>query len=499
MKKPLESRPRMPRGLLLFLMFMIGIAVPLFLNFRSAVDLSIRHVPFVDRSSTFGVPSTTTANNNNNSKLVALPITSYNNTRTHVYSVSAGADTSKEVEDGDIRTSPFSGSQKLYNTNNPHAPDTYWLVRSTNADQVNLASALQDSLAIRFARRNWPYNATAAASANPLYHQQVYQIMMEDNWKLMYHDGRDRTQVAEIHEFLRKHVLPTIGWKYVYVCTRSTTSDPFRNMQDYHSQSNWTTKFSQHHLGGIQNFTASSIGIYFAGVKHISYHVREDLWKELQHQFQARIINSTTNNSTTHLLGTDDDIDPIVTLPRSIHVATFLDPAKPKYSSSLRGAISTAVQQLGHLQLEQHGHNATNLTILTSVSGEDGKNGRNSVQVDYVRDLLNTQIYVLCQRDGWEDHVRLFEAMISGALVLTDPMRDFPTGLVDQETIVVYTSIADMQHKVLYYLNHEAERWKIAQRGRNLTLHQHRAGHRSNNLLLGDWSIRDENGISVID
>jgi hypothetical protein len=322
---------------------------------------------------------------------------------------------------------------------------------------------------------------------------------MEDNWKLMYHDGRDKTRVAEIHKFLRKHVRPTIGWKYVYVCTRSTTSDPFRNMKDYHSQSNWTTHFSQHHLGGIQNFSTSSIGIYFAGVKHISYHVRQDLLTELEHQFQAKISNSTTNR-TTNLLGrTDDDLDPIVTFPRSIHVATFLDPAKPKHSSNLRGAVSTAVQQLGHLQLDQQNGHATNITTLTSVSGEDGKNGRNSVQVDYVRDFLNTQIYVLCQRDGWEDHVRLFEAMISGALVLTDPMRDFPTGLVDKETIVVYTSIADMQTKVLYYLNHDAERWQIAQRGRNLTLHQHRAEHRSNNLILGDWSIRDENGISVID
>lgn len=89
--------------------------------------------------------------------------------------------------------------------------------------------------------------------------------------------------------------------------------------------------------------------------------------------------------------------------------------------------------------------------------------------------------------------------MISGALVFSDPMRDFPRGIVHNESIVVYNSLTDLQHKILYYLNHPEERQAIASRGRYVSLTKHQKWQTWERLYLEDWSIMDDNGISILD
>lgn len=111
--------------------------------------------------------------------------------------------------------------------------------------------------------------------------------------------------------------------------------------------------------------------------------------------------------------------------------------------------------------------------------------------------MLEFKIIVVAQRDRYEDHFRLFEALISGAMVMSDQALAFPWGVVDHETVVVYKDFDELQQKVLYYLDHEDERLRIARAGRKLSLNHHRVWHRYNDLLLGNWTSRDNYGVAL--
>jgi len=403
-----------------------------------------------------------------------------------------------------------------------HGNGTYWLVHWMNE---RFHEDVLESLRVRFERRGWDYDNV---SRLPNYLEDyAYRVMEEDGWKVFYNDGSDRASQSNLAKMLQDGITKIIGWKYFYLLTRSTTSNPFRRMANYGTNPArslgaisglgnqlfpWNATFQEDHLGDTYNFT-SHLGISYAGVKHISFPVREALLLELERHFRARQqegqnetmpreeegmpTRKATATTTTTMGAKEDeqghDDDPVVysaDLPRPIDAATFWAPGDTSYSASLRSEVSKAVQEL------QKSHN---VSVITAVEGQRGKNGRRRVQEEYVNALLDTKIYVLCQRDGWEDHIRLFEALVSGAMVMSDPMRDFPTGLSDGETIVVYWGIEDMQNKVLYYLNKEEERLRIASQGRQLALSQHRMWHRYENLILGDWSFRNEYGISTID
>ena len=66
--------------------------------------------------------------------------------------------------------------------------------------------------------------------------------------------------------------------------------------------------------------------------------------------------------------------------------------------------------------------------------------GRRSVHSDYIQAMLNSKIVVVTQRDDWEDHYRLFEALVSGAMVMTDRMLSLPKGLENGVSIIEFQS-----------------------------------------------------------
>jgi len=101
--------------------------------------------------------------------------------------------------------------------------------------------------------------------------------------------------------------------------------------------------------------------------------------------------------------------------------------------------------------------------------------------------MLRSKIIVLSQRDEWEDQYRLMEAMVSGAMVMTDAMLSLPTGYHDALNIVEYHSAVDLLDKITYYLDpqHESERLAIATQGRTLAMTRHRSWHRMEEIIFG--------------
>jgi hypothetical protein len=177
------------------------------------------------------------------------------------------------------------------------------------------------------------------------------------------------------------------------------------------------------------------------------------------------------------------------TITRSLDIAHFWPPGVKTLAAKRRARTSATVESLGR---------ENNLTFHADIVGFSGKKGRNGVNLDYIRALLQFKIVVVCQRDTWYGHYRLMEALVAGAMVVTDEMAGYPAGVVNGKTVITFTTQRDLRRKLLYYLAHEEERRKIAEAGYELAMTRHRCRHRWEDLLMGDWEKRDENGFSIL-
>jgi hypothetical protein len=121
------------------------------------------------------------------------------------------------------------------------------------------------------------------------------------------------------------------------------------------------------------------------------------------------------------------------------------------------------------------------------VQGNNHAQGRKQASPDYVAALMATQIVVVAQRDEWEDHYRLLEGMVAGAMVLTDTVLGLPAGLVHGESVILYTSAQDLRDKIHYYLDpaHAWERLAIAKQGRRIAMSRHRSWHHMEEIVFG--------------
>ena len=82
-------------------------------------------------------------------------------------------------------------------------------------------------------------------------------------------------------------------------------------------------------------------------------------------------------------------------------------------------------------------------------------------------------------------NMRVFEGLSSGALLLTNRLKDNGLAelLAEDVDYVAYAEIEELIDKAKYYLQHEEIREKIAQSGRNRALNQHTYRHRMESLL----------------
>lgn len=104
----------------------------------------------------------------------------------------------------------------------------------------------------------------------------------------------------------------------------------------------------------------------------------------------------------------------------------------------------------------------------------------------------------MTQRDNWEDHYRLFEALTSGALVMTDRMLSLPAGLQDGVSIIEYASVNDLKAKINFYLYHTEERLAIAARGKRIAMERHRSWHRMEEVIFGDRLSRCKDNSNAV-
>ena len=170
---------------------------------------------------------------------------------------------------------------------------------------------------------------------------------------------------------------------------------------------------------------------------------------------------------------------PIETLEREWDVSHFW-PTDGKHVGQVRSQLRHRVSEL----IEEIG-TEYKLKVFVGLAGSAVRTGRRGVMSTYIEHLLASKIVIVTQRDGWEDHYRLFEALATGPLVITDKMLSLPDELKNGTSLIEVESAEDMVSKILYYLKHDDERQAIAREGRRVAMTRHRTWHRIEDIIFG--------------
>lgn len=173
---------------------------------------------------------------------------------------------------------------------------------------------------------------------------------------------------------------------------------------------------------------------------HIPYTVRSDYADFIRAEYPSYLLKGSKSQSPADTF-------------RPIDVAHFW-PARNRPFAILRDKVSELVLSLGTpvngsaaslMSEERDEMDHSGWNVIADFVSAAAQTGRTEFSSDYLQALLRTKIVVVAQRDAWEDHYRLFEAIVGGALVMTDPMLAMPDGLVHQESIVVYNSLENLR------------------------------------------------------
>jgi spore maturation protein CgeB len=105
--------------------------------------------------------------------------------------------------------------------------------------------------------------------------------------------------------------------------------------------------------------------------------------------------------------------------------------------------------------------------------------------MDMYRVLAQSRIAVNRHGDfagGYAANMRMFEATGVGALLMTESATNLPDFFEPGREVVAYDDVDDLVEKIRHFLEHDAERRRIAAAGQRRTLTEHTYGHRINRL-----------------
>lgn len=109
-----------------------------------------------------------------------------------------------------------------------------------------------------------------------------------------------------------------------------------------------------------------------------------------------------------------------------------------------------------------------------------------SVNEEYYNILKNSKIIVTANPYSYEGDYRLYEALLSGNLVLCDEMlgnKLLKYPFVNKEHLVYYKNTDEILELIKYYINNEEERNNIAINGKEYVLKYHKFSDRVNEVL----------------
>jgi len=96
------------------------------------------------------------------------------------------------------------------------------------------------------------------------------------------------------------------------------------------------------------------------------------------------------------------------------------------------------------------------------------------VHQKYIKSINQSKIAVISTNVFNSPNMKFTEFTSCGTFVLSDKPADFEQlGFEDGKHLVLYNGLKDLKNKLLYYLKHDKEREKIAEKGMNFTRKYH--------------------------
>jgi hypothetical protein len=192
-------------------------------------------------------------------------------------------------------------------------------------------------------------------------------------------------------------------------------------------------------------------------------------------------LSQTLKSANWTISGDSDERSPAY-MKREKDLAHLWKGSDYSHYSFLRRQVSTIVASLSGRRTDRR-----EIHTIVNVLGDVELMECNEIQTQYTEQLIKIKAVVVAQRDEWEGHYRLFEALASGAMVFADKALALPDGLEDKENIILYDSAKSLEDSLLYYLSPKLnkERLSIARKGWEVAMGRHRSWHRVEEVLYG--------------
>jgi len=401
-----------------------------------------------------------------------------------------------------------SSTAKLIPTTNPNEKHNAIVIWSTKTKVIEqLLPFAIESMFIRL-QRNGKINIQQKLDTDQM-KQHLHSFTQDElneidpEWQIFILESSDGGMGVWPYWYMQHEMTPLLGWNRLNYATRSTQNGRYMDMWSQKVKSNEmnpSLSFDEY-SGKPINFTAMNvdgnatiIGNGCRSIQRLAMTVREPIVNAIDEYMKvkhASTYKEVADNSHGDIEQTRlHRSKAIAQLPRETDVRTFWNSTVCNMHCEFRNHISEIVDTIPQR------HPKANITTNTEIVGFIHGQGRQQVHPDFIEAMMTTKIIVLAQRDRWEGHSRLYEMLLSGALVMSDPQMYWPHGIVDGENIVVYSSWTDLEQKTLYYLKNQRERIRIGIQGRELALTNHRSWQQAERLFLNDMTYRNDYGLS---
>lgn len=326
---------------------------------------------------------------------------------------------------------------------------------------------------------------------------------IDPDWRIFFLDISDHGLGLWPYWFMQHEMKPVLGWKRANYATRSAQNerymdswvqrmasdgDPGLPFGDYVGK---PINYNEMYVAGNDSIAEEGCG----SLQRLTLYVRESIVEAID-EYVMTNHKSLYEEATRGAVDLEDArlrlSDAIARLPRPMDARTFWNATVCNIHCAFRNHVSEVVASVPER------HPTLVLSTNTDVVGFIHGKGRQMVHPDFIRGMMTTKVIVLAQRDRWEGHSRMYEALLSGALVMHDPQVYWPHGVEDGTNIVIYNSRVELEIKLLYYLDwrNEEERIEIGRRGRELALTHLRSWQQAERLFFNDMEYRNENGVS---
>ncbi len=243
-----------------------------------------------------------------------------------------------------------------------------------------------------------------------------------------------------------------IGGEYELI-KNGIETNPFTELVSNEDEADWVIYHGRNAWGWSSKYIGKSKIKDPNKAIIIDYHdsINYVLPDDAKYYFKRSIVDKSKNeykeyNREIHHIPycvRPDFLDSVRPTVKDIDIGVFFNPLSTHIINCNRTKVVKYVRE-----------NLNEFNIFTGLVKTENKEYRNEINNDYLEKMLRCKIIVTSNPNLWEGDYRLYEALISGALVFVDNMKAI-SGFTDNENICFYdlNNLEGLKNKLIYYLH----------------------------------------------